>query len=90
LAVVLRSVSILPDAFTRHMLAALLALTPESSTAAGQVNLHKELVAQLKAEGIKVTLHWSPTKKYAAYKTTARPSAMSSPRLAQASRSRLV
>jgi hypothetical protein len=30
-----------------------------------QVDLLKELLAQLKAEGIKPTLRWSPTNKYA-------------------------
>src|SRR3954469_6710111 len=35
---------------------------------APQVDLHKELVALLKKEGVKVTPKWSPSKKYAAYK----------------------
>ena len=40
--------------------------TPEATEP--QVNLHQELVSQLKEAGIKVTPKWSPTKKYAAYK----------------------
>jgi hypothetical protein len=40
--------------------------TPEATEP--QVNLHQELVSQLKAQGLKVTPKWSPTKKYAAYK----------------------
>jgi len=42
--------------------------TPEATPEVPQVDLHKELVAQLKEAGLKVTPKWSPTKKYAAYK----------------------
>lgn len=41
--------------------------TPEA-TEVPQVDLHLELVAQLKEQGYKVTPKWSPSKKYAAYK----------------------
>ena len=40
----------------------------DSTTSTPQVDLHKELVAQLKTAGVKVTPKWSPSKKYAAYK----------------------
>jgi hypothetical protein len=39
-----------------------------SKPEATQVDLHKALQTQLKEAGLKVTVQWSPSKKYAAYK----------------------